>query len=74
MAAVVQAAAQGHGVALVSWPLSERWFKSGELVPALDDRVETGEKFYVAYRAEEYEREEVARLINWIIKEFQSDG
>lgn len=74
MAAVVQAAAQGHGVALVSWPLSKRWFQSAELVPALDDRVETGEKFYVAYRAEEYEREEVARLIDWIIAEFQSDG
>lgn len=74
MAAVVQAAAQGHGVALVSWPLSKGWFKSGELVRALDDRVETGEKFYVAYRAEEYEREEVARLIDWIIAEFQSDG
>lgn len=73
MAAVVQAAAQGHGVALVSWPLSERWFKSGELVRALDDQVETGEKFYVAYRAEEYEREEVARLIDWIIGKFQSN-
>lgn len=74
MAAVVQAAAQGHGVALVSWPLCERWFKSGELVRALGEQVETREKFYVAYRAEEYEREEVARLIDWIIEVFQSDG
>ncbi|MBT8070271.1 MAG: hypothetical protein KJO80_07545, partial [Gammaproteobacteria bacterium] len=73
MAAVVQAAAQGHGVALVSWPLSERWFKSGELVHALGDKVETGEKFFVAYRAEDYEREEVAKLIDWIIVTFQSD-
>lgn len=73
MSAVVQAAAQGHGVALVSWPLSKRWFDSGELVPALDEQVETGEKFHVAYRAEEYEREEVARLIDWIVAEFQGD-
>ena len=60
-------------MAFVSWPLSESWFKSGELVRALDDQVVTGEKFYVAFRAEEYEREEVARLIAWIIGEFQSD-
>jgi len=73
MAAVVQAAAQGHGVALVSWPLSESWFKSGALVRALDDEVETGEKFYLAYRAEESEDEKVARLSDWIVGEFQSD-
>lgn len=73
MSAVVQAAVQGHGVALVSWPLSESLFKSGALVRALDDEVNMGEKFYVAHREEEQEREEVARLIDWIVEEFQSD-
>lgn len=73
MSAVVQAAAEGHGVALVSWPLSESWFKSGVLVRALGDQVETKEKFYVAHRAEEHEREEVARLVEWIVEEFQLD-
>lgn len=73
MSAVVQAAAQGHGVAIVSWPLSRGWFESGDLVKAFDDKVNTGEKFYVAYRAEAYKRAEVARLIDWIVDEFQSD-
>jgi LysR family glycine cleavage system transcriptional activator len=73
MAAVVQAAAQGHGVAIVSWPLSKGWFESGDLVRVLDDKVDTGEKFYVAYREEEYKRVEVARLINWIVEEFRRD-
>jgi len=73
MAAVVQAAVEGHGVALVSWPLSESKFKSGALVRALGDEVVTGEKFYVAHRAEEQERANVARLIEWIVQEFQSD-
>jgi LysR family glycine cleavage system transcriptional activator len=73
MAAVVQAAVEGHGVALVSWPLSESKFKSGALVRALDDEVKTGEKFYVAHRVEEQEREDVANLIDWIVEEFQSD-
>lgn len=73
MAAVVQAAAQGHGVALVSWPLSESWFRSGALERALGDEVVTGEKFFVAYRSEESDREEIAPLINWIVSEFQSN-
>jgi DNA-binding transcriptional LysR family regulator len=73
MAAVVQAAAQGHGVALVSWPLSESWFKSGALVRALNDEVETGEKFYLAYRAEESEDKKVATLTHWIVEKFKSD-
>ncbi len=74
MAAVVQAAAQGHGVALVSWPLSESWFKSGALVRALGDEVDSGERFYLAYRDDASGDEKVARLNNWIVEEFQSDG
>ena len=73
MAAVVQAAAQGHGVAIVSWPLCQSWFKSGALVRALQDKVKTEEKFHVAYRPEENEREEVTRLIEWIVEKFKSD-
>lgn len=73
MAAVMQAAEQGHGVALVSWPLSESWFESGALVRALNDEVETKDKFFVAYRPEEQDREEVTRLSDWIVAEFQSD-
>lgn len=67
MAAVVQAASQGHGVALVSWPLSRSWFESGALVRALGDDIDTGESFYVAFRAEDEMREEVSQLIDWIV-------
>jgi len=74
MAAVVQAAAQGHGVAIVSWPLSRRWFESGALVRALDEEVVTKEKFYVAWRPEDRKRIEVDRLIRWIIEQFRLDG
>jgi LysR family glycine cleavage system transcriptional activator len=74
MAAVVQAAAQGLGVAIVSWPLSERWFEEGKLVRALKDEVRTHESFYLAYRPEEAEREAVVRLIDWIVKTFRRDG
>ena len=74
MATVVQAAAQGLGVAIVSWPLSERWFHDGSLVPALNDRVLTGEFFQVASRAGDGDREDVSALKKWIISEFSRDG
>ena len=74
MAAVVQAAAEGHGVAIVSWPLSRRWFASGSLVRAFEEDVATTEKFHVAYRPDELKRKEVMSLIDWIVRQFQSDG
>lgn len=70
MAAVVQAAAQGLGVAIVSWPLSERWFQEGMLVPALNDRVVTDERFYLSCRPEDSERKEIVALRDWITREF----
>lgn len=73
MSAVVQAAVQGHGVALVCWPLSDNLLQSGKLVRVFDDDVDTGEQFYVAHRPGELNRKEVARLVGWIIEEFQSD-
>lgn len=74
MSAVVQGAAQGLGVALVSWPLSDRWFREGSLVPALNDRVITEEQFFVALRPDESELEEVAALKEWIVTEFGQDA
>lgn len=70
MSAVVQAAAQGLGVAIVSWPLARNRFDSGELVRVFKQEVTTREHFYLAHRREESERPEVARLIDWIIAEF----
>ncbi len=74
MAAVVHAAAEGLGVALVSWPLSKSWFESGALVCALDGEVETGEQFFLAHRPEEQDRSEVMEIIDWILEEFRLDG
>ena len=74
MAAVVQAAAEGLGIAIVSWPLSRRWFETGALVRALDDEFKTEEDFCLAFRPEDGERPEVARLIEWIRCEFESDS
>jgi LysR family glycine cleavage system transcriptional activator len=73
MADVVQAAAQGAGIAIVSWPMSRKWFESGKLVRVLEDEVDTEEDFYLAYRLEAAERTEVLSLINWIIEQYRKD-
>ena len=73
MASVVQAASEGHGIAVVSWPLSRNWFDAGKLVPVFSDRVATKERFYLAHRPEEANRKEVKRLIDWIVREFKTD-
>jgi LysR family glycine cleavage system transcriptional activator len=70
MSAVVQAAVQGLGVAIVSWPLARTRFDSGELVRLFETEVATQEHFYLAHRPDEVERGDVARLVAWIVGEF----
>ena len=73
MSTVVQAAAQGLGFAIVSWPLSKNWFESGALQRVYETEWITDEYFYLAHRPEESERLDIVNLIDWIIREFQSD-
>jgi len=73
MSTVVQAVAQGLGFAIVSWPLSKNWFESGALQRVFETEWITDEYFYLAHRPEESERLDIVKLIEWIIREFQSD-
>lgn len=73
MSTVVQAAAQGLGFAIVSWPLSKNWFESGALQRVFETEWITDEHFYLAHRPEESERLDIVKLIDWIIREFRSD-
>ena len=40
---------------------------------ALEDKVDTGEQFYLAHRPEEQERPEVESIIEWVLEEFRAD-
>lgn len=73
MSSLVQAAAQGLGVAILSWPLSRGWFESGELVRLFSKEVHTGEHFFLAHRPGENERLDIMELIDWIRSEFATD-
>jgi LysR family glycine cleavage system transcriptional activator len=70
MSSVVQAATQGLGVALVSWPLSQQHFEKGELLRVFTQSVNTGEHFYIAHRRDEAITPEVTKLIDWLIRAY----
>ncbi len=72
--AVIQAATQGLGFAIVSLPMSERWFQNGDLEKVFETEWITDEKFYLAHRPDELNRPEVVDLIDWVIREFQHDS
>jgi LysR family glycine cleavage system transcriptional activator len=73
MSSVVQAAVQGLGVAIVSWPLSRNHFESGALVRAFPQEVVTNEHFYLAHRPGEHERLDIMQFIDWVLEEFRMD-
>ena len=74
MSAVVRAAEQGLGIALVSWPLGKAYFKSGALVRVSEEELETGEQFVLAHRPADADRAEVRQVIDWLIQEFREDA
>lgn len=71
MSAIARAAQQGLGIALISWPLGRNWFGDKSLIRVFDEEVSTGQHFYVAMRAEDAERDDVTRLCDWIVSEFE---
>jgi LysR family glycine cleavage system transcriptional activator len=70
MSAVVQAALQGLGVAIVSWPLSRNHFESGALVRVFPQEVTTNEHFFLAHRPGEHERLDIMEFIDWVVGQF----
>jgi LysR family glycine cleavage system transcriptional activator len=74
MSAVVHAAEQGVGIALVSAPLSAARFSSGALTKVFEDELATGESYYLVTRAADAERPGVAQLVGWMLKQFETSS
>lgn len=74
MSSVMQAVAAGLGFAIVYWPLSDNWFRSGAIVQVFETDLITEEHFYLAHRPDEAERPEIVEAIEWITREFQFDS
>jgi len=74
MAAIVHAAEQGVGVALVSAPLAARRFASGRLERAFDAELATGESYFLLVRPDDAQRAGVCALTAWLQREFGPAG
>ena len=70
MSAVVLAAEQGVGVALVPARLSADRFAAGGLVKLFDDaELKTNESYVLLQRPEDKDRDDLTELTDWILKE-----
>jgi len=69
MSAVVRAAEQGVGIALVPSRLSADRFSKGGLVKLFDAELTTNESYYLLHRPEDHAREDLQELTRWILSE-----
>jgi len=70
MSAVVQAAEQGVGIALVSAPLAAARFAAGTLRKIVPNELTTGESYYLVARHNAAQRADVQSLVNWLLQQF----
>jgi LysR family transcriptional regulator, glycine cleavage system transcriptional activator len=69
MSAVVLAAEQGVGVALVPSRLSADRFAAGGLIKLFDAELTTNESYVLLHRPEDRERQDLQELTRWILSE-----
>ena len=67
MYAVVRAAEQGLGIALVPEISARAWFTSGSLQRHPGSAMETGERYCLAHRTEDAGRKDIAAFQDWAI-------
>lgn len=70
MIAVVRAAEQGIGAALVPVPLADLWFKHGSIVRLFKEELVADRSYYLVRNEEKAEAEPVSRLCDWILQNF----
>ncbi len=66
------AAEQGLGVALALFPLAYTWVEQGRLVAPFRERIPVEEAYYLVYRPEDSDREDLQRFVRWLVALFNS--
>ena len=74
MIAVVRAAEQGIGAALVPVPISEQWFRQGTIVRLFDDELLADVSYYLVSREDRVNDTAVATLRRWILERFTTEA
>ena len=70
MIAVVKAAEQGLGAALVPMPLANDWFDDGSLVPLFDTELVVEDGYYIVCTRDRWADDHVRSLTNWVVDTF----
>lgn len=71
MFAVVRAAEQGLGIALVPEALTTNWFANNILEKLSAEAYVTGDSYYLVTTEESWSKLEVEKLYNWIVEKFK---
>lgn len=74
MIAVVRAAEQGIGAALVPVPISEQWFRQGTIVRLFDEELIADVSYYLVSREDRADNAAVATLRRWILERFATEA
>ena len=69
--AAVSAAERGLGIALVPTYVCERRLRPGRLARIADSEVESGDAYFLVYRAEDRSRPEVRAFLSWALTELR---
>jgi len=71
MSAVVRAAEQGLGIALVPARLCESWIRAGALVQVFAVELDTADAYYLVNRPRDADRPAVRALTHWALEQYQ---
>jgi LysR family glycine cleavage system transcriptional activator len=74
MIAVVRAAEQGIGAALVPVPIAEQWFRQGTIVRLFDEELVADVSYYLVSREDRADDAAIATLRRWILERFASEA
>jgi LysR family glycine cleavage system transcriptional activator len=73
MIAVARAAERGLGAALIPRQLSESWFRSDNLVQLFEHELVTKGTYYLVYRQEDSDKQDIQLFRDWVLKNFAED-
>jgi len=73
MIAVARAAERGLGAALIPQQLSDSWLASKSLVQLFDHELETSDSYYLVYRPEDRDNEDISLFREWVLQRFAGD-
>ena len=74
MIAVARAAERGLGAALIPKQLSEPWFRSDSLVQLFEHELVTEDTYYLVYRQDDSDKQDIQLFREWVLKNFAEDG